>query len=121
MILAAIAALDEKNGSNKKSISKYIESKYRDLPAGATTLFSHHLNRMKSAGELLFWKNNYMKADTNAPPRRGRGRPPKPKVPLPPGTVVSPARHRAVHQRTKMHPQSLHLLEVESQEGGQEK
>uniref|UniRef100_A0A2C9WBU0 Uncharacterized protein n=1 Tax=Manihot esculenta TaxID=3983 RepID=A0A2C9WBU0_MANES len=57
MILAAIAALDEKNGSNKTSMSK-----------------------MKSTGELLFWKNNYMKADTNAPPRRGRGRPPKPKT-----------------------------------------
>lgn len=94
MILAAIAGLDEKNGSNKTSISKYIESKYRDLPAGHTTLLSHHLNRMKSTGELIFWKNNYMKADPNAPPRRGRGRPPKPKVPLPPGIVVSPVRPR---------------------------
>ncbi|KAF2295448.1 hypothetical protein GH714_032951 [Hevea brasiliensis] len=94
MILAAIAALDEKNGSNKTSISKYIESKYRDLPAAHSTLLSHHLNRMKATGELIFWKNNYMKADPNAPPRRGRGRPPKSKVPLPPGIVVSPARPR---------------------------
>ncbi|KAE8696055.1 HMG-Y-related protein B [Hibiscus syriacus] len=30
-----------------------------------------------------------MKADPNAPPRCGRGRPPKPKVPLPPGMVLS--------------------------------
>ncbi|KAJ8761254.1 hypothetical protein K2173_001310 [Erythroxylum novogranatense] len=94
MILQAIAALNEKNGSNKTSISKYIESKYGDLPADHSTLLSHHLNRMKDTGELVFWKNNYTKADPSAPPRRGRGRPPKPKIPLPEGIVVSPARPR---------------------------
>ncbi|XP_004298064.1 PREDICTED: HMG-Y-related protein A-like [Fragaria vesca subsp. vesca] len=36
---------------------------------------------MKQSGELTFVKNNYMKPDPNAPPKRGRGRPPKPKVP----------------------------------------
>ncbi|XP_048229475.1 HMG-Y-related protein A [Ricinus communis] len=94
MILAAIAALDDKNGSNKTSISKYIESKYGDLPAGHTALLTHHLARMKDTGELVFWKNNYMIPDPNAPPRRGRGRPPKPKVPLPPGSVPIPAKPR---------------------------
>ncbi|EOY03919.1 Linker histone H1/H5 [Theobroma cacao] len=94
MIVNAIEALNDKNGSNKTSISKYIESQYGDLPAGHTTLLSHHLNRMKETGELIFWKNNYMKADPNAPPRRGRGRPPKSKDPLPPGVVLSPARPR---------------------------
>ncbi|KAF2300501.1 hypothetical protein GH714_013840 [Hevea brasiliensis] len=94
MILAAVEALNEKNGSNKTSISKYIESKYGELPAAHTTLLSHHLNRMKDTGELVFWKNNYMKAEPNAPPRRGRGRPPKAKVPLPPGSVVARARPR---------------------------
>ncbi|XVF31675.1 hypothetical protein REPUB_Repub17cG0011800 [Reevesia pubescens] len=94
LIINAIESLNDKNGSNKTSISKYIESKYGDLPAGHTTLLSFHLNRMKGNGELIFWKNNYMKADPNAPPRRGRGRPPKPKVPLPPGVVLSPARPR---------------------------
>uniref|UniRef100_A0A2P2KN79 HMG-Y-related protein A n=2 Tax=Rhizophora mucronata TaxID=61149 RepID=A0A2P2KN79_RHIMU len=94
MILQAIAALNEKNGSNKTSISKYIESKYGDLPAGHSTLLSHNLNRMKHTGELVFWKNNYMKADPNAPPRRGRGRPPKPKDPLPTAAVLAPARPR---------------------------
>ncbi|KAJ4706868.1 HMG-Y-related A [Melia azedarach] len=94
MIMSAIEALNEKNGSNKTSISKYIESKYGNLPAGHTTLLSHHLNRMKETGELVFWKNNYMKNDPNAPPRRGRGRPPKPKVPMSPGTVLAPARPR---------------------------
>lgn len=94
MILSAIEALNENNGSNKTSISKYIESKYGHLPAGHTTLLSHHLNRMKEIGELVFWKNNYMKHDPNAPPRRGRGRPPKPKVPIPGGSDSSPARPR---------------------------
>ena len=94
LIINAIEALNDKNGSNKTAISKYIESKYGDLPAGHTTLLSLHLNRMKEAGDLIFWKNNYMKAGPNAPPRRGRGRPPKPKVPLPPGAILSPARPR---------------------------
>ena len=94
MILAAIEALNDKNGSNKSSISKYIESTYGDLPAAHSTLLAHHLNKMKQGGDLVMAKNNYMKPDPNAPPRRGRGRPPKPKVPLPPGTVLSPPRPR---------------------------
>ncbi|KAK8674156.1 hypothetical protein V6N13_112452 [Hibiscus sabdariffa] len=94
LIINAIEALNDKNGSNKTSISKHIESKYGDLPAGHSTLLSHHLNKMKETGELVFWKNNYMKVDPNAPPRRARGRPPKPKVPLPPGMVLSSGRPR---------------------------
>ncbi|KAL0427058.1 UNVERIFIED_CONTAM: HMG-Y-related protein A [Sesamum latifolium] len=94
MILAAIEALNEENGSNKSSISKHIEATYGNLPPAHTTLLTHHLNKMKSAGQLLFIKNNYLKPDPNAPPRRGRGRPPKPKSPLPPGTVSPPPRPR---------------------------
>ncbi|KAL7192650.1 hypothetical protein ACSBR2_024467 [Camellia fascicularis] len=94
MILAALDALKEKDGSNKSAISKYIESTYGDLPAGHTTLLSHHLNRMKETGQLVFAKNNYMRFDPNAPPRRGRGRPPKPKSPMPPGALPSPSRPR---------------------------
>ncbi|KAF7816465.1 HMG-Y-related protein A-like [Senna tora] len=94
MITKALDALDETNGSNKSAISKYIESTYGELPAGHSTLLSHHLNKMKESGELVFWKNNYMKPDPNAPPRRGRGRPPKPKDPLPPGIALFPPRPR---------------------------
>lgn len=94
MIMAAIEALNDKSGSNKSSISKYIESTYGDLPAAHSTLLAHHLNKMKQSGDLVMVKNNYMKPDPNAPPRRGRGRPPKPKVPLPPGTVLAPPRPR---------------------------
>ncbi|XP_068659450.1 HMG-Y-related protein B-like [Aristolochia californica] len=94
MIFAAIAALNDKNGSNKPAISKYIESQYGDLPPGHETLLAHHLTKMKESGELVLVKNNYMRPDPDAPPRRGRGRPPKPKVAVPPGTVVSPPRPR---------------------------
>ncbi|XP_021838198.2 HMG-Y-related protein A-like [Spinacia oleracea] len=80
MIIAAIDALNEKLGSNKTSISKFIESKYQNLPVGHSTLLRHHLNRMKDTGDLIFWKNNYMKPDPNFI-RRGRGRPLKPKEP----------------------------------------
>ncbi|KAH8500610.1 hypothetical protein H0E87_015733 [Populus deltoides] len=94
MIMAAIEALNEKEGSNKTSISKQIESTHPDLPPAHSTLLSHHLNKMKQSGQLVLVKNNYMKPDPNAPPKRGRGRPPKPKLPTPPGTVSGPPRPR---------------------------
>ncbi|PSR88138.1 HMG-Y-related protein like [Actinidia chinensis var. chinensis] len=94
MILAAIEALNDKDGSNKSSISKQIEAEYGELPAAHTTLLSHHLNKMKQSGQLVMVKNNYMRPDPNAPPRRGRGRPPKPKTALPPDATMSPPRPR---------------------------
>ncbi|GFY96400.1 hypothetical protein Acr_11g0007060 [Actinidia rufa] len=94
MILAAIEALNDKDGSNKSSISKQIEVEYGELPAAHTTLLAHHLNKMKQSGQLVMVKNNYMRPDPDAPPRRGRGRPPKPKVPLPPDAALSPPRPR---------------------------
>ncbi|CAI9275942.1 unnamed protein product [Lactuca saligna] len=94
MIFAAIEAVDVKNGANKSAISKQIEDTYGSLPAAHSTLLSHHLNKMKASGELIIVKNNYVKPDPNASPKRGRGRPAKPKEPLPEGIVVSPPRPR---------------------------
>ncbi|XP_044478272.1 HMG-Y-related protein B-like [Mangifera indica] len=94
MIIAAIEALNEETGSSKAAISKEMESTNLDLPAAHSTLLSHNLNRMTESGVLVMVKNNYMKPDPNAPPKRGRGRPPKPKAPLPTGTVISPPRPR---------------------------
>ncbi|CAI9779138.1 unnamed protein product [Fraxinus pennsylvanica] len=94
LIMNAIDALNDKNGSNKSAISKHIEATYGNLPPAHSTLLSHHLNKMKATGQLLFVKNNYLKPGPDAPPRRGRGRPPKPKTPLPPGTVLPPPRPR---------------------------
>ncbi|EXB90895.1 HMG-Y-related protein A [Morus notabilis] len=94
MIMAAIESLDEEGGSNKSSIAKHIEETCGNLPAAHTTLLAHHLNRMRQSGELVLVKNCYMKPDPNAPPRRGRGRPPKPKAPLPTGSAVASPRPR---------------------------
>ncbi|KAL3824243.1 hypothetical protein ACJIZ3_020272 [Penstemon smallii] len=94
MILSAIEALNEKNGSNKSSICKKIESTYGNLPPTFSTLLTHHLNRMKSSGQLVFMKNNYLKPDPNAPPRRGRGRPPKAKSALPQEAAAAPSSPR---------------------------
>ncbi|KAL7132288.1 hypothetical protein ABFS83_12G063000 [Erythranthe nasuta] len=94
MIMAAIEALSEESGSNKSSISKQIEATYGNLPPAHTTLVTHHLNRMKSSGQLLFVKNNYLKPGPNSPPRRGRGRPPKPKSSPPPRAALAPPRPR---------------------------
>ncbi|KHN07545.1 HMG-Y-related protein A [Glycine soja] len=74
MILEAIEALNEDNGSNKSSISKYIESTYGGLPQGHKVLLNVHLAKMRDSGVLVFWKNNYTKRDPKAPPRR---KPPK--------------------------------------------
>ncbi|CAL9054100.1 HMG-Y-related protein A [Musa acuminata AAA Group] len=84
MITEAIEALNDKNGSNKSAISKYMESKYGELPPAHSSLLTAHLARMKESGELLFVKNNYIRPGADAPPKRGRGRPPKPKPALPP-------------------------------------
>ena len=104
MILAAIEALNDKNGSNKSAISKYIEGKYGDLPPAHASLLTAHLARMKESGELLFLKNNYFRADApDAPPKRGRGRPPKPKDPNapPPQPKPSSPRPRGRPPKTK--------------------
>ncbi|CAI8586029.1 unnamed protein product [Vicia faba] len=96
MILKALDALNEANGSNKSAIANNIESIYGELPEGHAVLLSYHLNQMKESGELVFAKNNYSRPDPSAPPKRGRGRPPKAKDPLasPPSSVVSPPRPR---------------------------
>lgn len=95
MILAAIEALNEKVGSNKSAISKHIESKYGDLPPAHASLLTAHLARMKESGELIFLKNNYFRADApDAPPKRGRGRPPKVKGPNAPSPTTGRPRGR---------------------------
>lgn len=94
MIFEALDALNQKEGSNKSAISKYIESKYGNLSEAHSKLLTFHLDRMKQSGDLIFFKNNYIKPGPDAPPKRGRGRPPKPKAPLPPGTIFAPPRPR---------------------------
>ncbi|PWA57365.1 winged helix-turn-helix DNA-binding domain, AT hook-like protein [Artemisia annua] len=94
LILAALEAIGSKKGANKSKISRKIQLTYGTLPAAHATLLSHHLNRMKATGQLNFVQNNYVIPDPDAPPKRGRGRPAKPKKPVPEGAVKSPPRPR---------------------------
>ncbi|MFS8017949.1 putative High mobility group protein HMGA, plant [Helianthus anomalus] len=94
LIMAAIEALDSKKGACRSKISKQIEASYGSLPAAHKTLLSHHLNKMRASGELVVINNNYVKPDPLSPGRRGRGRPSKPKTPLPEGAVASSPRSR---------------------------
>ncbi|KAM3344715.1 HMG-Y-related protein A [Capsicum galapagoense] len=89
MIYEALDALNQEGGSNKSAIAKYIESKYGDLSQDVAKLLPLHLDNMKANGDLIFLKNNYIKPGPDVPAKRGRGRPPKPKAPLPPGAVES--------------------------------
>ncbi|GAB2224805.1 hypothetical protein Droror1_Dr00005582 [Drosera rotundifolia] len=92
MIYAALDALSNKHGSNKTQISKHIESKYPNrLPPDHPTLLRHHLAVMRSSGELIFFKNNYLRPSPDFI-RRGRGRPPKPKGPGVPTSPYNKAR-----------------------------
>ncbi|WZZ73706.1 hypothetical protein YC2023_085076 [Brassica napus] len=99
MIMDAIEASNDANGCNKTAIAKHIESTQASLPPSHMTLLSYHLNQMKQSGQIAMVKNNYMKPDPHAPPKRGRGRPPKAKpqgdsshvaVPAPAPSVSSP-------------------------------
>lgn len=94
MIMEAIDELKLAEGVSKPSISKFMESKYGEMPAGHADLLTEHLTTMKDSGELVFIKNNYLKPSSDAPPKRGRGRPPKAKEPVPAGAVLAPPRPR---------------------------
>ncbi|PIA33569.1 hypothetical protein AQUCO_04100184v1 [Aquilegia coerulea] len=89
MIVSAIKALNEKKGSSRKAIAKYIDSVYTNLPQSHSALLTHHLKRLKKNGIVLMVKHSY-KLPKSAPAvtsvstggpaateKRGRGRPPK--------------------------------------------
>ncbi|XP_010527792.1 PREDICTED: HMG-Y-related protein A-like [Tarenaya hassleriana] len=103
MIMEAIEALNDKIGSNKTAISKHIESLHPTLPPSHATLLSYHLSQLKHNGQLVMVKNNYMKPDPGAPPKRGRGRPPKPKLPVDSNdvTAAAPPRSRGRPPKSK--------------------
>ncbi|XP_009789096.1 HMG-Y-related protein A-like [Nicotiana sylvestris] len=97
MIYEALEALNQEGGSNKSSMSKYIESKYGNLDQGHSKLLTFYLDKMKQNGELIFLKNNYIKPGPDVPPKRGRGRPrkdpnapPIPKKPKPTAASIAP-------------------------------
>ncbi|KAL6637043.1 hypothetical protein ACP70R_024615 [Stipagrostis hirtigluma subsp. patula] len=117
MILAAIAALAEENGSSQAAIARRIEADARgDLPASHPALVAQHLSRMSAAGELVAFAGGKYALPPPPPPappapdspaedaspdedeeeapmpvpppaKRGRGRPPKAR---PQGLVAAP-------------------------------
>ncbi|KAI3515776.1 hypothetical protein L1887_14680 [Cichorium endivia] len=60
MIVQAIVALKEKDGSSRQAIAKYIERHYPNLPPTHSNLLTHHLKRMKNEGQLTMVKYSYM-------------------------------------------------------------
>lgn len=93
MILAAISELDEKCGSSESAISEHIEAAHGEqLPPSHESLLAAHLTRMTEAGELVFVDNCYLRAGPDGPPplKRGRGRPPKPKLSVSPAGPPRP-------------------------------
>uniref|UniRef100_A0A7N0VAJ5 H15 domain-containing protein n=1 Tax=Kalanchoe fedtschenkoi TaxID=63787 RepID=A0A7N0VAJ5_KALFE len=62
MIITAIEALKEKNGSSRQAIAKYIQHAYTNLPPAHPAMLTHHLKRMKKAGQLVMIKYSYMLA-----------------------------------------------------------
>ncbi|TYI34274.1 hypothetical protein ES332_A04G190100v1 [Gossypium tomentosum] len=97
MIIEAIGALKEKNGSSKRAISKYIELAHKPYPPSHDELLTQDLKLLKSSGQLVMVRKSYKlapsagsevpvpdSATSNVPddslaPKRGRGRPPKAK------------------------------------------
>ncbi|KAL4196748.1 hypothetical protein AMTRI_Chr04g247780 [Amborella trichopoda] len=80
MIISAITALKEENGSSKRAIDKYMEANYPNLPPTHTALLAHHLRRLKECGELVMVKNSY-KLPNQAEPQAEAGAEPGPEEP----------------------------------------
>lgn len=83
MIIKAIVDLNERKGSSSRAIAKYIDATFSNLPHSHAALLVHHLRRLKKKGVLQMVKHSYKlpkKASTKTDaPKRGPGRPPKPK------------------------------------------
>ncbi|KAL8248539.1 hypothetical protein R6Q59_005435 [Mikania micrantha] len=52
MIYRALCELNKKGGSSEKSISKFIEKEYADLPWAHSTLLKHHLEKLCDRNEI---------------------------------------------------------------------
>lgn len=78
LIKAAVAITSGTMGSTKAAISAHIETTLSScLPADHASLLSSHLAGMSASGELTFTDDLY----SLPPVKRGRGRPPKPRLP----------------------------------------
>ncbi|KAK1383992.1 H15 domain-containing protein [Heracleum sosnowskyi] len=61
MIRSAIVALNEKDGSSRQAISKYIDSNFKIDPSHTHSYeLTQQLKRMKNSGQLVLNKHSYM-------------------------------------------------------------
>lgn len=61
MIRSAIVALNEKDGSSRQAIAKYIESNFKIVPSQTHGYeLTQQLKRMKTSGQLVLNKHSYM-------------------------------------------------------------
>ncbi|KAG8388021.1 hypothetical protein BUALT_Bualt02G0081900 [Buddleja alternifolia] len=72
MITAAISGLNEREGSSKRAIAKYIEIHYSNLPPSHSALLTLHLKRLKTHGQLIMVKHSY-KLPRSTPPLPSNG------------------------------------------------
>ncbi|KAK3032114.1 hypothetical protein RJ639_037418 [Escallonia herrerae] len=114
MIAGAITDLKAKNGSSRQTITRHIGNRYPDLlPENYSAMVGKYLKQMKEDGSLDMVKHSYMLRDPRSvappspdpnlsagPPKRGRGRPLKPK----PIAVVQPEREPVLSLRLAESP-----------------
>ncbi|KAK3035590.1 hypothetical protein RJ639_034795 [Escallonia herrerae] len=60
MIITAIAALKDKDGSSLEAIAEYTENHFPNLPPSHLACLNHFINQLKDEGVLLTAGNNYM-------------------------------------------------------------
>lgn len=61
MISSAIIALNEKDGSSRQAIAKYIDNNFQIVPSQAHSYeLTQQLKRMKNTGQLVLVKHSYM-------------------------------------------------------------
>lgn len=107
MITAAIlwdSSQGKAGGSSKRAIAKYIDRVYTNLPPTHSALLTHHLKRLKNAGQLVMIKNSYqlpvVAAATaasatavplrSAPPQQQQPQPPPQQQQYQPTDTISP-------------------------------
>eukprot|EP00268_Persea_americana_P005422 TRINITY_DN11815_c1_g1_i1.p1 TRINITY_DN11815_c1_g1~~TRINITY_DN11815_c1_g1_i1.p1 ORF type:complete len:201 (-),score=35.75 TRINITY_DN11815_c1_g1_i1:249-851(-) len=99
MIISAIRTLNEKKGSSRTAIDKFITAVYLDLPPSHSSKLTAHLRRLKDKGRLVMVRHSYKLPNQVKNPvsgeKRGRGRPPKTKsLGAPEAAVVKRPRGR---------------------------
>ncbi|KAF3337390.1 histone H1 [Carex littledalei] len=84
MILKAVVSLNERGGSSKHAISKFIKTTYTHLSEKHNALLAHHLRRLRTEGALHMLRHSYklsprskLNLASSVVTSRPRGRPKK--------------------------------------------